>query len=426
MNGFNLAFSGGGFRAAFFCLGAYRRLVQLGIHDQAKMISTVSGGSITAAVIMKELSKGPFHDLHDFDARVKTPMKEFGSKGFRNKVIRHAILPPRWPFWPVLPRSRFSRHAPITLEKTLLSKLLMDGESRNGLMMDQLPPHPVWICNATNLHTLKRISFSRTKIRDEVFGDSRDVSDISIAQVVAASAAFPLLFDPINLNVKDRSFDKTKKQYSFFRLTDGGVYDNLGSEEFLTKTDKQLKNPEPYMIFDASARRKPWSSDKRVTWTERQLRVLSVSMDQVAELRKKLIRKHDSKGVQLLNVETINENKWFQTNYWQHYFKLKGVNRHLDLPSYPDDYADIERMLADVRTDLDKFSEIEMEMLMWAGALRADLGSKVLFSAEEFDKMPLKVPRHEVPDIADYNPGNLNLEAIRNGLKNSHKRRIIR
>lgn len=426
MNEFNLAFSGGGFRAAFFCLGAYRRLVQLGLQDQVKMISTVSGGSITAAVIMKELRKGPFQDLHDFDTRVKKPMKEFGSTGFRNKVISHAILPPRRPFWPVLPRSRFSSHAPVTLEKTLLTKLLIDGEKKNGLMVDQLPARPVWICNATNLHTLKRISFSRTKIRDEVFGDSRDVSGISIAQIVAASAAFPLLFDPVRLDVKDRSFDKTKKQYSFFRLTDGGVYDNLGSEEFLTKTDEQLKNPVPYMIFDASARRKPWSSDKRVAWSDRQLRVLSVSMDQVAELRKKLIRSHDSNGVQLVNVETINENKWFQMEYWNHYFKVKGINRTLDLPSYPDDYADIERMLADVRTDLDKFSEIEMEMLMWAGALRADLGCKVLFSAEDFDELPAMIPRDEVPDIADYYPGNLDLEAIRYGLKNSHKRMIIR
>lgn len=52
-----LSFSGGGFRATFFCLGALKRLVQLGLHKYVSRIDSVSGGSITAGVIMAALNK---------------------------------------------------------------------------------------------------------------------------------------------------------------------------------------------------------------------------------------------------------------------------------------------------------------------------------------------------------------------------------
>lgn len=428
MKKFNLAFSGGGFRAAFFCLGAYRRLVELGVDEHVKTISSVSGGSITAAVIMRELVKGPFQNVDDFDAHVTKGMKDFGRAGFRNKVILDSFLPPRKPLWPILPRARFSSLAPITLDKKLFNRILAEAGRENitNMKLNELPEYPLWVCNATNLHTLKRISFSRTKITDEVYGDSFEVSDISVAAAVAASAAFPLLFEPVRLDVKKRSFSKTEEPFSFFLLTDGGIYDNLGSEEFLAQADNEKSQPVPYMIFDASARRKHWTSKEKRWWGKRQLRVLDVSMDQVAELRKKMIRKHDSEGVQLFNVETINENKKFQTDYWNHYWEITGSERRLALPDYPDQYEEIERMLAVVRTDLDKFSEVEMGMLMWAGAMRADLGCKVLFTPTELQELPKYHPRTEVPEMTDYTGSELDVAAILNGLKFSHKRRINR
>ena len=47
-----LSFSGGGFRATFYCLGAYRRLVELGLANIVTHINSVSGGSIVAGQIM--------------------------------------------------------------------------------------------------------------------------------------------------------------------------------------------------------------------------------------------------------------------------------------------------------------------------------------------------------------------------------------
>ena len=68
---FRLCFSGGGFRATFFCIGAYRRLVELGLHERITCISSVSGGSIAAGQILKALSDSHFSSVQDFDERVK-------------------------------------------------------------------------------------------------------------------------------------------------------------------------------------------------------------------------------------------------------------------------------------------------------------------------------------------------------------------
>jgi predicted acylesterase/phospholipase RssA len=45
-----LALSGGGFRAAAFHLGVLRRLRELGVLGQIRVMSTVSGGSIVGAL----------------------------------------------------------------------------------------------------------------------------------------------------------------------------------------------------------------------------------------------------------------------------------------------------------------------------------------------------------------------------------------
>ena len=44
-----LALSGGGYRAAAYHIGALRALHKLGVLDKVDVISSVSGGSITAA-----------------------------------------------------------------------------------------------------------------------------------------------------------------------------------------------------------------------------------------------------------------------------------------------------------------------------------------------------------------------------------------
>ena len=54
-NKINLGFSGGGFRATFYCLGAYRRLVELGLEKHVNEITSVSGGAVLRQVLSSAL-----------------------------------------------------------------------------------------------------------------------------------------------------------------------------------------------------------------------------------------------------------------------------------------------------------------------------------------------------------------------------------
>lgn len=105
---FRLSFSGGGFRATFYCLGAFRRLVELGLADKVVSISSVSGGSITAGAIMNGLSQRPFADINDFDKKVTEPLRKLGQVR-----LRELITWPVYIIWFVFTFFYFQRIAPF-------------------------------------------------------------------------------------------------------------------------------------------------------------------------------------------------------------------------------------------------------------------------------------------------------------------------
>src|SRR5687767_14142756 len=71
--GIGLAVSGGGYRAMLFHLGAFLRLYEVGLLQRIDRISSVSGGSITAAKLALEWPK--LHSRDDFFAHVVQPMR---------------------------------------------------------------------------------------------------------------------------------------------------------------------------------------------------------------------------------------------------------------------------------------------------------------------------------------------------------------
>lgn len=89
-NKINLGFSGGGFRATFYCLGAYRRLVELGLEKHVSEITSVSGGSIAAGAVISALAEGDFSSLLDFDRRVTTKLINLGQCNFRRRIMTKA------------------------------------------------------------------------------------------------------------------------------------------------------------------------------------------------------------------------------------------------------------------------------------------------------------------------------------------------
>lgn len=391
-----LSFSGGGFRASFYCLGAYRHLIELGLGNIVTHISSVSGGSITAGVIMCALTDSPFKSLSDFDQRVSTPLKQLGQLNLRNQLFRTAFSPFQLRnYVPEGLRTRFSRIFPELLDKHIF---------KNKLMKD-LTCIPEWSCNATCLNTLKRFRFKSTDMYGFQLGYCEDIGDISVALAVASSAAFPLMFAPIRLNVKGRHFDgiysSEKLKYNTLFLTDGGVYDNLGSENL-------LKEKVPFIILDASAASLPWRDGFNPRFHNMIWRTLSVSMDQIVQLRRRLIyHQANNESIQLLLNKNIAELVNLET-------ELRKPEKPFPFFSSPS--SEIESLIADLRTDLDYFHEIEIDMLMWAGAVRMDLAVKSL-----------------CPDLIDEGtwtntpiPPNYLKESIISKLKEGQKRKVFR
>src|SRR4029077_16907184 len=92
-SGVGLCLSGGGFRATLFHMGALRRLNELGVLSKLDTISSVSGGSITAAALATALAGGgPL----DWDRGVAAPLRAFTARDRRTAAVFARLLPWNW------------------------------------------------------------------------------------------------------------------------------------------------------------------------------------------------------------------------------------------------------------------------------------------------------------------------------------------
>lgn len=383
-----LAFSGGGFRATLYALGAYRRLVELGLDRYVTMISSVSGGSIIAAKILVALKKGPFLNVADFDKRVTEPIRELVELDLRKTLIKNVFK--KHLFSLELPRKRFSKVFPIVLNEKVYE----------GLYMKELPQKPEWICNTTCLNTGRKFCFtSRKQMYGTFLGNSNKVDDITVAYAVATSAAFPILFSPYELPTYDKKFNLDTFDNPILYLCDGGVFDNLGSEalsssleinralnhevykgeriEFLTplQMERDGVKKSVFFVLDASAKEKGWDSSQS-GYFKLNRRILNVSSHQTVLLRRKLISSSNIEGIQLILTKPLEEMLEDISN--NKYINSKAINVK-SLPNYQTNYKELEDSLSTLRTDLNKFNKIEIDMLLWAGATRMDIAARLFF-----------------------------------------------
>ena len=274
-NKINLGFSGGGFRATFYCLGAYRRLVELGLEKHVNEITSVSGGSITAGAVISALAEGDFSSLLDFDRRVTTKLINLGQCNFRRRIMTKASwLAYLLPYLPKL--QQLALAAALRPKMSKAFPQVLDEELFEGRKMKQAEAATEWSCNATCINTLKRFRFKSSDIYGYLLGRSSDIDDIPIAFAVAASAAYPVGFAPLELDVEAREFrdlygtgtQKPENPAKLY-LTDGGVYDNLGSESM-------LKSPVPLLMLDASGASQPLWDNSHMSKLELANRTLAV------------------------------------------------------------------------------------------------------------------------------------------------------
>jgi hypothetical protein len=185
-----VALSGGGYRAALTHAGLLAAL-----DDQCvpvDILSTVSGGSIIGT-----------------SYALGVPPREF--------AMRLAKQRPGLPN-AVLNIANAFRDRTKTYRKYLTTAFFGDRA------LDQLPDTPTLLLNVTNL-------YADPPQAREVFSKGwavQDLEKIRLADIVAASAAYPGPFQPIDLQWETRSSDGITIGDHF--LVDGGVVENLGTE----------------------------------------------------------------------------------------------------------------------------------------------------------------------------------------------------
>jgi hypothetical protein len=237
-------------------------------------------------------------------------------------------------------------------------------------------------------------------------GQTTNIDDITVSYAASTSAAFPVLFSPISLSLKDRVFSDPENrmqgspllQFEKIWFSDGGVFDNIGTEPLILpdgelKTNKypalakHRKEPmkfipksknEIYIVLDASASEKVWKENEKPSYFELNKRILDTSNSQIVVLRRKLLRNLDPKiypGLQLILSKPIQtlldkNNNPFYTD--------QITLPNYQLPPHSTDKEDIEMLLAGLRTDLDGFHDSEIHTLIRAGEIRMDIALRML------------------------------------------------
>jgi len=181
-----LCLSGGGFRATLFHLGALRRLNELGILSKVQTVSSVSGGSITNAILAtrwEELKSTEENGVFTaFDDLVAEPISSFCAKDLRTDVLLWDRVNPI--NWANLIRRDYS-----------VTNRLADAYADQlnlGTALSAIPTHPSFVFCATHMQYGSLWQFRSERMGSWYTGWA-EPGDLPVAQAVAASSAYPAL-----------------------------------------------------------------------------------------------------------------------------------------------------------------------------------------------------------------------------------------
>jgi NTE family protein len=254
-----------------FHLGSLWRLNEAGYLPQLDRISSVSGGSITAAMLGLQwdvLNYDPATKVaRAFVERVVKPIRALASRTIDAGAIFGGVFGPGAVSDKVINSYRDHLFGKATLQS--------------------LPDKPRFVINATNVQSGALWRFSKPYMRDYRVGEVKNPK-IELAQAVAASSAFPPVLSPVVLKLDPDSFtpnsgeDLQKLPYTQeIVLSDGGVYDNMGIET-------AWKNFQTILVSDGGSKMLPEAEPKH-DWARHAYRVLGLIDNQVRSLRKRQV-----------------------------------------------------------------------------------------------------------------------------------------
>ena len=350
-----------------FHMGALRRLNELAILSRVDTISSVSGGSVLSAYLLNRMQPWPEHGsvFPEWEAQIAAPFRVFASKNLRTRpLLKRWLRPWNWPN---------SGIAIAALAKRFEKEL-------TGLTLPELPQHPRFMFCSTDMVFGVNWTFERDKVGDSQAGYATPAPDWPVARAVAASASFPPLFGPMPIQgivplLGDGGYQGRDRQklMSGLRLTDGGVYDNLGLEPV-------WQDHELLLVSDGGA---PFTPDGNTKFFTQLKRYLDITGHQGSSLRKRWL------------ISNFKDRS-LQGAYWG--IKSATANYGLgDSPGYPEELA--EQIIAGVRTDFDAFSATEISVIENHGYLLAEAAIQShLSDFAQGEPVPLDVPH---PDWMD-------------------------
>jgi NTE family protein len=266
-----------------------------------------------------------------------------------------------------------------------------------ALTLPELPESPRYVFCATDLVFGVNWIFERARVGDYQAGYLDPAPSWPVADAVAASSCFPPVFAPWIPPAKLEQLragayplgPQRDRLVSSIRLSDGGVYDNLGTEPI-------WKDHRVVIVSDGGG---TFQFEASKTPLRRLGRYLSVIHNQSGALRK----------------------RWLISNFIAGTMEGTYLGIESDTASYPQHkksgYSEstIKQYIASIRTDLDRFSEAEIAVLENHGYLLATAAAKSYLSdLVSVDAAPV-VPH----------PAWMDEKRVAAALKDSHKLRLF-
>ena len=270
-SGIALCLGGGGFRSMLFHLGVIVRLNECGWLRKITLYSSVSGGSITAAMLGFK-----WRHLH------------FDESGVAGNLLREVAQPlmtfargtidlPAFVVG-VLPFTSPARELAAAYSSRLF------GDATLQSLPDEATA-PRFLLQATSLQTCALWQFSRDSMGDETVGLIPS-PQLKLATAVAASSAYPPLLSPLKLKLHEDDFDPATAGANYAPpytrlavLSDGGIQDKLAMAT-------AWKACRTVLVSDASATTAT-KSDLSSDWVTMSLRIATITENRTAALHKR-------------------------------------------------------------------------------------------------------------------------------------------
>ncbi|MBQ0089897.1 MAG: patatin-like phospholipase family protein [Prevotellaceae bacterium] len=241
-----LALSGGGYRAAAYHIGTLKALYKLGILENIDVVSSISGGSITAAYYVlhkdnfKEFEISLISKLQGgvlWGTIVCLAIEVVGMLGlhawFLSTIMDATCICLCWKVTlSIILCLICIALIVVLLHKIVPTSILIEKLYRHKFFgnktLANLPDTPILAINATEVELNQQLTFSQLKVAcghkypNEYF--KKDEIPISLA--VMASSAYPM-FSPVKFPKKYLSSEDSMSPV----LVDGGIYDNHGTHK---------------------------------------------------------------------------------------------------------------------------------------------------------------------------------------------------